>query len=49
MGPGGLPDNAGYFHAAYAMAALVYLGYAVLLVRRRSRVRRALEREAGGR
>ena len=36
------PDNAGYFHAAYVLAALVYVGYAVLLVRRRARVRRAL-------
>ena len=36
------PDNAGYFHAAYALAALVYVGYAALLVRRRARVRRAL-------
>ena len=36
------PDNAGYFHAAYALAALVYVGYAVLLVRRRARARRAL-------
>ncbi len=49
MGPNGLPDNAGYFHAAYAMAAFVYLGYAVLLVRRRARARRALRRGADGR
>ena len=36
------PDNAAYFHAAYALAALIYVGYAALLVRRRARVRRAL-------
>ncbi len=36
------PDNAGYFYAAYALAALVYVGYALLLVRRRARARRAL-------
>ncbi len=28
----GLPDNAGYFHAAYVVAAVVYLGYTALLV-----------------
>jgi hypothetical protein len=42
MGANGPPDNAGYFHAAYVVAALLYLGYALLLVRRRARVRRAL-------
>jgi hypothetical protein len=36
--------NAGYFHAAYIAAALIYGGYALLLVRRRARVRKALER-----
>ena len=34
------PDNAGYFHAAYAVVAVVYAGYALLLMRRRARVRR---------
>ena len=37
------PDNAAYFHAAYALAAFVYLGYVTLLVRRRARARRALD------
>lgn len=36
------PDNAGYLHAAYALALCVYVGYALLLVRRRARARRAL-------
>jgi hypothetical protein len=39
------PDNAQYFHWAYAVTAVVYGVYAALLVRRRARVRRALERE----
>ncbi len=42
MPAGALPDNSGYFHAAYAVAVVVYLAYAVLLVRRRARARRAL-------
>ena len=46
MGPNGLPDNAVYYHAAYVVTAVVYLGYALLLVRRRARARRAL---GGGR
>ena len=41
------PDNAGYFHAAYAAAIAIYAGYALLLLRRRARVRAALEREGG--
>jgi hypothetical protein len=36
------PDNAGFFQAAYVVVAVMYLGYAVLLVRRRARVRKAL-------
>ena len=44
--PAGLPSNAGYYHAAYAVAAVVYLGYALLLVRRRARARRALGADA---
>jgi hypothetical protein len=47
MQPGGLPDNAGYYHAAYVVAAVVYLGYVLLLVRRRARARRALGAGAG--
>lgn len=38
------PDNGSYFHAAYVVVAVLLLGYAVLLGRRRARVRRALER-----
>ena len=49
MPPGAFPDNAGYYHAAYVVAAVVYLGYALLLVRRRARARRALGAERGGR
>ncbi len=44
--PAGLPSNAGYYHAAYAIAAVVYVGYALLLVRRRARARRALGADA---
>ena len=45
---GGPPDNAGFMHAAYALAVLVYGGYAVVLLRRRARVRRLLDRIGGG-
>jgi hypothetical protein len=41
------PDNAIYYHVAYAVVAVLYVGYAVLLGRRRARVRRALERHGG--
>ncbi len=37
------PDNAIYFQAAYVVIAALYAGYAALLVRRRARVRRALD------
>ena len=47
MPPGALPDNSGYFHAAYVVAAVVYLGYALLLVRRRARARRLLGGDRG--
>ena len=40
----GPPDNAGYMHAAYVLALVVYGGYAVVLLRRRARVRRLLDR-----
>jgi len=36
------PDNANFYHAAYAVAIAVYGLYAVLLRRRRVRVREAL-------
>lgn len=39
-----MPDNAGYMHAAYAVAASAYLLYALGLWRRRRAVRRELER-----
>jgi len=41
---GGPPDNAAFLHAAYVLAVFVYGGYAVILVRRRARVRRILDR-----
>lgn len=34
-----MPDNAGYYEAAYTVAALVYLVYGALLVRRSRRLR----------
>jgi len=43
-----MPDNASFLHAAYAVAIVVYLGYAVTLVRRRARVREALRQAVGG-
>lgn len=43
----GPPDNAAYLHAAYALAVLVYGGYAILLLRRRARVRRRLDKLGG--
>ena len=38
------PDNSSYMHAAYAVAVVVYASYAILLWRRRARVREALRR-----
>jgi hypothetical protein len=35
----GPPDNAAFFRAAYVVAALVYGGYGVHLVRRVARIR----------
>ena len=43
------PDNASYFHAAYAVVALIYGGYAALLLRRRARTRRELQAEGAAR
>jgi hypothetical protein len=40
-----MPDNAGFYHAAYAVVAVVYLGYTAALLRRRARMRAALEAE----
>jgi hypothetical protein len=42
-----MPDNASFLHAAYAVAVVVYLGYALALVRRRARVREALRQAEG--
>jgi hypothetical protein len=39
-----MPDNAGFMHAAYAVAATAYALYALSLWRRRRAVRRELER-----
>jgi hypothetical protein len=41
------PDNAGFLYAAYALTALVFAGYAAVLVRRRARARRALRAHTG--
>jgi hypothetical protein len=38
------PDNAGYMVAAYALAAVIYLGYVVSLVVRARRLRERLAR-----
>lgn len=38
-----IPENAGYFHAAYIAAAVIYVGYVVSLWRRRRHVRRRLD------
>lgn len=44
----GPPDNAAYFHAAYILAALVYGGYSVHVVRRVSRAQARLRRTPRG-
>ena len=36
----GPPDTSGYMWAGYAVTAVVYVGYIVLLMRRMSRLRR---------
>ena len=41
-----MPDNAGYMHAAYAVAVTAYTLYALSLWRRRRAVRRDVERES---
>ena len=40
-------NNAGYYHAAYAVALTVYAVYTIALWRRRARVREELERLQG--
>jgi hypothetical protein len=42
------PDNAGYLHAAYAAAVIIYLLYALSLWRRRARVRTLSRRLRAG-
>ena len=42
-----MPDNTTFLHAAYAVAVVVYLGYALTLLRRRARVREALRQAQG--
>ena len=39
-----MPDNTGYYHAAYAVAITVYALYTITLWRRRARVRAELDR-----
>jgi len=34
-----IPDNAGYYHAAYAAAAVIFAGYLYLLSRRARAIR----------
>ena len=34
-----MPDNAGYYHLAYAAASLIYIAYAVRLSMKRSKLR----------
>ncbi|MDO8502584.1 MAG: hypothetical protein Q7S20_12145 [Gemmatimonadaceae bacterium] len=41
-----MPDNSRFFCLAYAVAAAIYLGYALLLTARRKRVR--AQRRGGG-
>jgi hypothetical protein len=42
-----MPQNEGYLYAAYGLAVLVYGTYAVRLLMRRARVRRALDAADG--
>ena len=44
----GPPDNSAFFRAAYVLAALVYGGYGVHLVRRTARVQARLRRTPRG-
>ena len=43
----GPPDNSAFFRAAYILAALVYGGYGMYLVRRVSRAQARLRRARG--
>ena len=44
-----MPDNGGYFVAAYVVAGVVYGGYLWSLVSRGRRIRARMARDAGGR
>ena len=46
--PSGPPDTSAYYHVAYAWAAVLYAGYALLLWSRARRVRQRLRASAGG-
>ncbi len=43
------PDTSSYFIAAYVAAAVIYVGYGLLLLRRTRRVKRRLEQGSGER
>ncbi len=43
-----MPDNAIFYHVAYAVAAIIYGGYVVSLVVRGRRVRERERQQAGG-
>ncbi len=34
-----MPDNAGYYHLAYLAASLIYVGYAIRLSMKRSKLK----------
>jgi hypothetical protein len=34
-----MPDNAGYYHIAYAAASLIYIAYALRLTAKRNKLR----------
>ncbi len=34
-----MPDNAGYYHLAYAAASLIYIVYALRLAMKRNKIR----------
>lgn len=44
-----MPDNAGYYHAAYVAAAVIYALYALSLWRRRRALRARGDAAAGAR
>jgi hypothetical protein len=40
-----MPENAGYYHLAYVVASVIYIGYSLLLAMKRKKLRS--ERSAG--